>query len=69
MKVHIDYHVEFEGHRYSVSHALVGQTLELRVTRTTLEFLNRGQRVCSHFRVSNQLSHLELNRPGICRHL
>lgn len=49
VKVHIDYHVEFEGHRYSVPHALVGQTLELRVTHTTLEILNRGQqRVCSH---------------------
>ena len=42
VKVHIDYHVEFEGHRYSVPHALVGQTLEVRVTRSTLEILNRG---------------------------
>lgn len=50
VKVHIDYHVEFEGHRYSVPHALVGQTLEVRVTRSTLEILNRGQRVCSHAR-------------------
>lgn len=50
VKVHIDYHVEFEGHRYSVPHALVGQTLEVRVTRFTLEILNRGQRVCSHAR-------------------
>ena len=30
VKVHIDYHVEVEGHRYSVPHALVGQTLEAR---------------------------------------
>lgn len=50
VKVHIDYHIEFEGHRYSVPHALVAQTLEVRVTRSTLEILNRGQRVCSHVR-------------------
>lgn len=50
VKVHIDYHVEFEGHRYSVPHALVSQTLEVRVTRSTLEILNRGQRVASHAR-------------------
>ncbi|MDH6186898.1 IS21 family transposase [Polaromonas sp. CG_23.6] len=54
VKVHIDYHVEFEGHRYSVPHALVGQTLELRVTRNALEILNRGQRVASHARNSRR---------------
>jgi hypothetical protein len=32
VRVHIDQHVEFEGHRYSVPTALVGQVLELRVT-------------------------------------
>ena len=50
VKVHIDYHVEFEAHRYSVPHALVGQTMEVRVTRTTVEVLHRGQRVASHAR-------------------
>jgi hypothetical protein len=54
VKVHIDYHVEFEGHRYSVPHALVGQTLEVRVTRSALEILNRGQRVASHARSSRR---------------
>ena len=32
VKVHIDYHVEVEGHRYSVPHALVGLKLEARIT-------------------------------------
>lgn len=50
VKVHIDYHVEFEGHRYSVPQALVGQVLELRVTQTALEVLHRGQRVAAHKR-------------------
>ena len=50
VKVHIDYHVEFEGHRYSVPQALVGQVLELRVTQTAVEVLHRGQRVAAHKR-------------------
>jgi hypothetical protein len=32
LKVHIDYHVEVERHRYSVPHSLVGQMLEARIT-------------------------------------
>lgn len=50
VKVHIDYHVELDGHRYSVPHALVGQTLDARITRHTIELLQRGQRVASHAR-------------------
>ena len=46
--VHIDYHVEVDKHRYSVPHALVGQVLEARITRTSVEILHRGQRVASH---------------------
>jgi transposase len=52
VKVHIDYHVEIDLHRYSVPHALVGQSLEARVTRTTVELLHRGQRVACHARSS-----------------
>ena len=50
VKVHIDYHVEIEGHRYSVPHALVGQALEARLTRHGVELLLRGQRVAAHAR-------------------
>lgn len=52
VKVHIDYHVEIDQHRYSVPHALVAQCLEARVTRTTVELLHRGQRVACHARSS-----------------
>ena len=54
VRVHIDYHIELERHRYSVPHALVGQTLEARVTATVVEILHRGQRVASHPRSSRQ---------------
>lgn len=50
VKVHIDYHVEIDGHRYSVPHAFVGQTLEARITARTVELLARGTRVASHAR-------------------
>ncbi len=54
VKVHIDYHVEVERHRYSVPHALVGQELDARVTATGVEILHRGQRVACHLRSSRQ---------------
>jgi len=54
VKAHIDYHVEVEGHRYSVPHALVGQTLEARITTSTVEILHRAQRVASHVRSSER---------------
>jgi len=54
VKVHIDQHVEFEGHRYSVPHALVGMTLEVRVTQRVVEILHRGQRVASHVRCAHK---------------
>jgi transposase len=52
VKVHIDYHVDVEQHRYSVPHALVGQALEARITTAVIELLHRGQRVASHARSS-----------------
>jgi hypothetical protein len=42
VKVHIDYHVEVERHRYSVPHSLVGQMLEARITTAVVELMHRG---------------------------
>ena len=47
-KVNIDYHVEFDGHYYSVPHALVRTTVELRVTANLVECFSCNQRVASH---------------------
>jgi transposase len=52
VKVHIDYHVDVERHRYSVPHSLVGQVLDARVTTAVVELMHRGQRVASHARNS-----------------
>ncbi len=54
VRVHIDYHVEVEGHRYSVPHPMVGQVLEVRMTSGTIEVLHRGQRIASHARNSRR---------------
>jgi transposase len=49
-RVHIDYHVEIDGHYYSVPHRLRGEQLDVRVTETTVECFHRGNRVASHAR-------------------
>lgn len=51
-KVHIDYHVQVDGHFYSVPHALVGTTLQVRVTAAGIECLHGGRRVAAHARSS-----------------
>lgn len=50
VRVHVDYHIELEGHRYSVPHALVGQQLDARITASAVELLHRGNRVAAHVR-------------------
>ena len=47
-RVNIDYHVELDGHYYSVPHRLVRSTVELRITATTVEVLAGQQRVAVH---------------------
>ena len=49
-RVHIDYHVELDGHYYSVPHALVRRQVYLRYTADIVEVLHRGERVASHRR-------------------
>ena len=47
-KVNIDYHIEFEGHYYSVPHRLVGTKIDVRVTGQLLECFASNQRVAGH---------------------
>jgi len=47
-RVSIDYHVELDGHYYSVPHRLVGERVELRITATTVEVLHGQSRVAAH---------------------
>lgn len=49
-RVGIDYHVEVDGHYYSVPYALVKRKVEIRATVETVEVLFKGNRVASHVR-------------------
>lgn len=59
-RVNIDYHVEFEGHYYSVPHQLARKQLELRVTAEMVECLLKGSRVASHQRSRVKGAHTTL---------
>ena len=56
-RVNIDYHVELDGHYYSVPHALVKQLIEIRHTEHTVECFYQHQRVASHVRSTRQSAH------------
>lgn len=47
-KPNIDYHVEYDGHYYSVLHTMRDETFELRATATTVEIFLRGLRIDSY---------------------
>jgi transposase len=49
-RVNIDYHLEVEGHYYSVPYALVKQQLEVRLSAQVVEIFHKGNRVASHQR-------------------
>jgi transposase len=63
--VNIDYHVIVDKHGYSVPHSLIHQTVDVRLTETTVEVLRHGQRVAAHARSfrAGQFTTLEEHRP------
>ena len=62
--VNIDYHVDIEGHYYSVPYQLVRKPLEARFTARTVECFHKGQRVASHRR-----SHLKGHHTTVPEHM
>jgi transposase len=49
-KVNIDYHVEIEGHYYSVPFRFAKETVEIRLAGATIEVFLAGQRIAAHVR-------------------
>jgi transposase len=49
-RVALDYHVDIEGHYYSVPHRLLRQQVEARLTARTVELFHKGERVAVHLR-------------------
>lgn len=56
-RVNIDYHIEIEGHYYSVPYQLVREQVDVRLTSNTVEVLFKNRRVASHQRSSHQGRH------------
>ena len=59
--VGIDYHIEVAGHYYSVPFRFARQKVDVRVTATTIEVFQRGQRITSHARNSVRGRHTTLD--------
>jgi transposase len=49
-RVNVDYHIELHGHYYSVHYGLIHELVDARLTATTVEIFQRGQRVAAHRR-------------------
>jgi transposase len=65
VRVHIDYHVELDGHYYSVPYQLTKQQLDARLTAHTVECFHKGKRVASHARSTLRGRHttVQAHRP------
>jgi len=50
VKVYIDYHVEYDGHFYSVPHHLVSEEVELQATDSVIRIFFKNQQITSHVR-------------------
>ncbi len=48
--VNIDYHIDADGHYYSVPYELARQRVDVRMTITAVEIFHRGKRIASHMR-------------------
>ena len=55
--MHIDYHIEYEKHYYSVPHVLVKTRVEVHAADHTIVIYSRGERVASHPRSYLQGGH------------
>lgn len=59
-KVGLDYHIDFDGHFYSVPFAHARAAVEVRATVRTIEVFLKGQRIATHMRGSGNGKHTTL---------
>lgn len=52
-----DYHVEVDGHWYSVPFRLIRELVDVRLAGATVEIFHKSQRVASHARAPNRRGH------------
>ena len=65
-----DYHVEVDGHYYSVPCRLIRKKVDLRLTQRIVECFHKGERVASHLRseVTGELTTIREHMPPSHRH-
>jgi transposase len=56
-RVHIDAHIQLDGHYYSVPYQLISREIEARLTATSVECFHGGQRVAVHPRSDRKGRH------------
>lgn len=66
--VHLDYHVEVEGHYYSVPYILVKKQLDIRYSKNTVECFHHGKRVASHVRNEQRGGHTTVKEHMPVKH-
>jgi transposase len=66
--VHIDYHIELDGHYYSVPHQLVKKKLDVRYSSTVVECYHRGKRIAGHRRSYQKGHHTTVREHMPARH-
>jgi transposase len=59
-RVGIDYHVDVEGHLYSVPYHFARSEVEVRLTGRTVEIFVKGERIAVHMRASGNGKHTTL---------
>jgi transposase len=56
-RVSLDYHVDIDGHYYSVPYRLIRDQVEARLTTRTVEIFHKGERVAVHLRGTGRGRH------------
>ena len=69
-RVHVDYHIEYDKHYYSVPHMLVGSQVEVRASNRMVNIYAGGKRVACHPRSAFKTAHTTLKEhmPQAHRH-
>jgi transposase len=56
-RIGVDYHVDVDGHFYSVPYRFARQQIEVRLTARTVEIFFKGERIAAHLRTSGNGRH------------
>lgn len=60
-RVGLDYHVDIDGHYYSVPHRFAREQVEARVAARTVEIFHTGRRIAAHMREGGRGKHTTQN--------